>query len=133
MGRGKFVAGAITGVAIGAAAGVLLAPKSGEETRKELAVKINDVLDKAKKLKKEDAITYIETSIEKIKKDIASLDKEKVKKNAQKKAKEIQKELEELVSFAKEKGTEELEKATEALRTKALEVSKGVVKKLEEK
>ena len=132
MSKGKFVAGVISGAAIGAAAGVLLAPKSGAETRKELANKFNEVLDSAKSLKKEDAVKYIETSIDKIKKELSTLDKEKVKKKAEKKAKEIQKELEDLVEFAKEKGNEELQKATEALRKKALQVSKEVVKKLEE-
>ena len=132
MSKGKFVAGVVTGALVGATAGVLLAPKSGAETRKDLANKFNEVLEKAKTLKKEDAIKYIEDKIEKIKKDISSLDKEKVKKIAEEKAKKIGHELENLVSFAKEKGNEELQKAVAALRSKALEVSKEVVKKLEE-
>ena len=132
MSKGKFVAGVVTGALVGATAGVLFAPKSGAETRRELANKFNEVLEKAKTLKKEDAIKYIEDRIEKIKNELSSLDKEKVKKIAEKKAKEIGKELEQLVSFVKEKGNEQLEKAIIALRGKALEVSKEVVKKLEE-
>lgn len=132
MGKGKIIAAGLAGAAVGATAGVLFAPKSGAETRKELAVKFNEVLDKAKNLKKEDALEYIENTIDKVKKEIESLDKETVLKKAQKKSDDIQKQLKELVAYAKDKGNEELTKATEALRKKALQVSKDVVKKLEE-
>lgn len=133
MSKAKTAAAVLGGVAVGAAAGVLLAPKSGAETRKDLAKKFNEVVDKAKNLKKEDVEKYVTEKIEKIKKEIASLDKETVLANAKKKSKEIQKQLEDLVDVAKKKGNEELSKATEALRVKALEVSKDVVKKLEAK
>ena len=43
-GKGKFILGALAGIA----AGILLAPKSGEKTREELKVKLNDLLKKAK-------------------------------------------------------------------------------------
>ena len=45
---GKFVLGALIGAAAGAIAGVLLAPKSGKETRKELGKKAKDYSEKAK-------------------------------------------------------------------------------------
>ena len=40
--------GAALGVTVGAVAGVLLAPKSGKETREELAVATKDAVEKAK-------------------------------------------------------------------------------------
>ena len=49
-------AGIVAGAAIGAAAGVLLAPKSGKKTRSAIKEKANDVIEnikeKASKLKK---------------------------------------------------------------------------------
>jgi len=47
---GKFVAGALIGVAAGALAGVLLAPKSGKETRKDIANKAKEYTAKGKEM-----------------------------------------------------------------------------------
>lgn len=55
---GKFVAGALIGAAAGALAGVLLAPKSGKETRKDIANKAKEYTAKGKEMakKSEDAV-----------------------------------------------------------------------------
>ena len=42
--------GLLAGIGIGVGAGMLLAPKSGEELRKDLAKKLNELLDKAKEI-----------------------------------------------------------------------------------
>lgn len=42
---GKFVLGAALGTAAGAAAGLLFAPRSGKETREQIASKTNEALD----------------------------------------------------------------------------------------
>ncbi len=47
MSATKFLAGFIVGGAIGAIAGILLAPKSGEETRKLIADTTKDVMNRA--------------------------------------------------------------------------------------
>jgi gas vesicle protein len=47
MSTSKFLAGFIVGGAIGAIAGILLAPKSGEETRKILADTAQDMARRA--------------------------------------------------------------------------------------
>lgn len=39
---GKFVAGALIGAAAGAIAGILLAPKSGKETRADITIKAKE-------------------------------------------------------------------------------------------
>ena len=49
----KFLAGFIVGGAIGAVAGILLAPKSGEETRAMIADGAKDVLKRADETVKE--------------------------------------------------------------------------------
>ena len=55
----KAVIGAlIGGAAVGAAAGVLLAPKSGKETRKDIANKAKSVSKKIKKMNVKDVKIY---------------------------------------------------------------------------
>ena len=126
-GFGKFLAGA----AVGAALGIMFAPKKGSETRKELKEKIDDLISKAKEVDVDEVKENISLKIEEIKMELADLDKEKVLKIAKKKAKQIQDMAEELVSYAVEKGTPILEKSANAVREKAIEVTKEVLTKLE--
>lgn len=128
-GLGKLFAG----LAVGAGLGVLFAPKKGEETRKELKVKIEDLLNKAKDLDKEEVKSTIESKITLIENELEDLDKEKVLKIAKKKAEQIQNMAEDLVAYAVEKGTPILEKSAEAVRQKAIDVTKSVLNKLEKK
>ena len=53
MSAGKFLAGFIVGGAIGAIAGILLAPKSGEETRALIADSAKDAVRRADETVKE--------------------------------------------------------------------------------
>ncbi len=46
----KVVKGSVVAAALGAAAGVLLAPKSGKETREEISKKTDEVVTSAKEL-----------------------------------------------------------------------------------
>ena len=126
-GLGKFVAG----VAVGVGIGVLFAPKSGSETREELKIKIDELIEKAKKIKKEDVKEAILTKVNNIKEALTDLDKEKVLEIAKKKAKKIQEMAQELVDYVVEKGTPIVEKAANAVRDKAIVVTKGVLNKLE--
>ena len=126
-GFGKFLAGVCVGVGLG----VLFAPRKGSDTRKELKIKMDDLLDKAKKLKKEDVKLAIENKINDIKVALADLDKEKVLEIAKKKAKQIQDMTSELVDYVVSKGTPVVEKAASAVREKAIVVTKGVLTKLE--
>ncbi len=126
-GIGKFVAG----LALGAGLGVLFAPKKGSETRKELKLKFDELVSKAKEIDLDEVKESIELKIEEIKAELEDLDKEKVLKIAQKKAKQIQTKAEQLVNYTIEKGTPVLEKAATAVKTKAIEVTKEVLNKLE--
>lgn len=120
-----------TGVAIGAAAGILFAPKKGSETRKELKAKIDELIESAKSIKKEDVTAYIEEKATKLKQEIEDLDKEKVLAVAKKKASQIQKKAKDLVDFAVKKGTPALEETANSIRETAIKVTKEVLKKLE--
>lgn len=53
MSAGKFLAGVIVGGAIGAIAGIILAPQSGEETRELLGDVSKDMVKKTDKTVKE--------------------------------------------------------------------------------
>jgi len=71
-GLGKFILGA----GIGAGLGLLFAPKAGSETRKELKVKIDDLVSKAKELDMNDVTTQVEEKISEIKKDLNEEEKD---------------------------------------------------------
>lgn len=126
-GWGKFVVGA----GIGAGLGLLFAPKTGKETRKELKAKIDDLVAKAKELDMDDVTSQVEAKIKEIKEDIKDLDKEKVLKFAKEKGEVIKEKANELVELAKEKGTPIVESAADEVREKALAVAKDVVTRLE--
>lgn len=128
-GLGKFLFGA----AIGTGLGMLFAPKKGEETRKDLSEKIDELLKKAKEIDADEVKENIEEKINEIKLELEDLDKEKALKIAKEKAKKIKEKAEELVDYAVEKGTPVLEKTSVAVKEKAIEVTKEVLKKLEEK
>ena len=126
-GLGKFVAGAAVGVGLG----VLLAPKSGEETRKELKEKFEELLENVKGLKVEDVKEYFEFKIEEIKKDLAELDKEKVLEIAKEKGELIKDKIDELAVQAKEKATPAIEKTIGEVIGKVVDFLRDTAKKLE--
>lgn len=123
----KFAAG----VAVGAVAGILLAPKSGKETREDLKNAFNDLLEKAKNIKAEDVKAAIEKKVAEIKAGLADLDKEKVLEIAKEKAAALKEKCNDLVAYAKEKGTPVLEKTAKDVKHKTADVVRGVLEKLE--
>lgn len=127
-GLGTFLAGA----AIGAGVGMLFAPKSGKELRKDLKEKLDELVRKAKDIDLDEVRENIENKVEEIKAELADLDKEKDLKIAKKKAAEIGQKASDLVEYAKEKGTPVLESLAASARDKAIDVTKDVLKRLEE-
>lgn len=123
----------LAGISIGAAAGVLFAPKAGSETRKQLKAKFDEMIDDLKNVDAEDVKLAVEEKVFELKGALEELDKEKVIKIAKKKANEIKDMANELVDYAVEKGTPVLKDAATAAREKAIEVTKEVLTKLEEK
>lgn len=127
-GLGKFIAGAAVGVGLG----VLFAPKSGAETRKELKQKLDEMVKKVKEIDVDEVRESFLNKIEEIKAELADLDKEKVVSIAKDRAAAIKVKLDELVNEAKEKATPVIQNAVEDLRTKTVSVLKETIKKLEE-
>lgn len=126
-GMGKFIAGA----AVGAGLGLLFAPKKGKETREDLKNKFEELVNQVKSLDKDEIKAEFDNKIKEIKKELSELDKEKVLKIAKEKGIAIKQKADELVQLAIEKGTPILKKTAEDLRSKAVNVTKDVVKKLE--
>ena len=133
MSRKGGIAKFIGGWALGAGIGLLFAPDKGENTRKMLKKKLDEVVRKVKDLDAEEVKDEILYKVEKLQAELASLDKEKVKAAAVKKANEIKAKAEDLYKYAIEKGTPVVEKAADDVRRQALKVVKDVESKLEEK
>ncbi len=121
----------LAGVGIGVGAGMLLAPKKGEELRKELSEKINELLEKAKEIDIAEVSENVKKKAIELKEDIKDLDKEKVLKIAKTKSEELKEKANELLDIAKENGSVVFQKAASEVREKAIEVTKEILKKLE--
>jgi gas vesicle protein len=127
-GLGKFILGA----AVGAGLGVLFAPKSGEETRKELKKSLNELIDNLKEIDKEEVKKNIMNKIEDIKDELQDLDQEKVAAIAKKQADNIKKKAQELVEYAKEKGTPVLEKSAQKVKDQTIKTLEATLDKLKD-
>lgn len=128
-GLGKFLAG----IGIGAGLGILFAPKSGEETRKDLKLKIDNFINEVKNIDIVEVKDEFLKKVDEIKSEIEELDKEKVLEIAKSKSETLKTKVNELVELAKEKGTPVLQGAADDVRQKAINVTKDVLKKLEKK
>ena len=125
----KFVAG----VGLGVGLGMLFAPKKGEELRKDLKCKLEELIKKAKDIDVKEVAEDFMDKIQNLKEELEDLDKEKVLAIARKKGEVLKEKATELVEFAKKKGTPVLEKAADEVRERAILVTKEVLKKLENK
>lgn len=126
-GFGRFAIGA----AIGTGLGLLFAPKKGEETRKELKKKIDELIESAKEIDTKEVKDNFDKKVQKLQADLKDLDKETALKIAKEKGEKIADEASKLVDMAVEAGKPMVEEAAEEVRKKAVKVTKDVLKKLE--
>lgn len=127
-GFGKFLLGAGIGVGLG----ILFAPKSGKETRKELKEKMDDLVEKAKSIKAEDVKASIEAKVQEIKEDLKNLDKETVAAAIKSGAAKIKIKVDELVSYAAQKGTPVIEAAAREVKASTVKTLESITAKLKD-
>ena len=84
-GFGKFLGG----LALGAGIGILLAPDKGENTRKALKKKLDELLKKLKEIDVDEVKDELLFKAEELQAELAELDTEKAKEIALKQAKNI--------------------------------------------
>ena len=127
-GFGKFIGG----LAIGAGLGLLFAPDTGENTRKMLSKKLDELMKKVKDIDADEVKDELLYRVETLQAELSNLDKDKAKEIALKQAQSIKEKAEDLYKYAIEKGTPVVEKAADDVRRQALKVVKDVEKKLDE-
>lgn len=127
-GFGKFILGAGVGVGLG----LLFAPKKGEELRRDLRKKINELIDAAQAIDYDELKDNIVKKAQEIEKELKDLDGEKVLKIAKAKAKHLERKAKELVGMAKETAKPALEEMAQDVRDKTIKTLKNITKKLEE-
>lgn len=132
MGKKGTIAAFVGGAIGGAALGLLFAPKTGKEMRKDLCDALDNLAKKAKDIDSKEIKKYVDKNIKKIKKELDELSVEKVLDIAKKKAKDIEKSVSDLVTYVKGVGTPVLEGAVDQVRLKSIDVINGVINKLEE-
>lgn len=126
--KGNFLLGAGVGLGLG----LLFAPKSGKETRDDLAKLIDTLIDKAKDIDVEEVKNAIIVKTRELETTLKELDKETAKQLIIDKSNEVKIKAQELVELAKEKGTPIVEKTAKQVKTKTAELLKTAADKLEE-
>lgn len=126
FGFGKFALGAAIGVGLG----VLFAPKKGEETRKELRKKLDDLVAQTKSIDIKEVKSEFNKKVEEIKMELVDLDKEKVLEIAKEKGSALKEKAQELLDLAIEKGTPVLKKTANDVLDSVIKISKDTQKKL---
>ena len=116
-GFGKLVIGA----GIGAALGLLFAPKSGEETRKDLKKKADEITKKIKDIDLNELKDELSDDFKNLKEEVKNLDIDQAKIIAKDKGEELLGRIQELIGMAKEKGTPIVENAAKDLKKKVSE------------
>lgn len=132
MSKKKSIWPFVAGVGLGVGAGMLFAPKKGEDLRKDVKNKIDELINKAKEIDIDEVKNEFMKKIDEVKDELEDLDKEKVLAIAKRKGNELKEKAEDLVEYAKEKGTPVLEKAAKEVRQKAVMVTREVLKRLED-
>lgn len=122
MKLGKF----LLGLGIGAAAGLLFAPKKGSEMREDLKSRSLDAYDKMKDMTKEDVEAILGETIENVKKSVDEFDADVFKASTKEKLDELTKKLEELAKDVQ--SSDEYSKVQEGV----VEISKKLNTKIDD-
>ena len=127
-GFGKLVIGA----GLGAALGLLFAPKSGEETRKDLKKKADEITKKVKEIDLNEVKDELVNEFRDLKEELRSMDLDQAKTIAKDKGEELLDKVQELIDMAKEKGTPIVENSARDLKKRVAAYLQGLSNKLSE-
>lgn len=127
-GLGKLLAG----VGIGVGLGMLFAPKSGAETRKDIKDQADKLGKKIKDIDLNEVKDDLVREYEKLKKELSNMDAEKAKKLATKKVQELTDKANELVEMAKAKSSPMIEKTAKDVKRKLADLLGDLQEKLED-
>lgn len=122
-----FLGGALVGLGLG----FLFAPKSGEETRKELSKQMSNLWDKVRGMDADEIKDKLESKLKEVEAGIKDLDKEKVLSVAKEKASVLKDKAEELVQMAKDAGKPVVENAAVTVKKNLANVTRDVLNRLE--
>ena len=122
----------MVGVGIGAAAGMLLAPKSGEETRKDIQKKAKQIGKKVKDIDLNQVKEDLVKEFDKFKNEMKDMDKDKAMKLAKEQGTKLLAKCEDLITMAKEKSAPMIEKTGKDIKKKLSEMLADASEKLSE-
>ncbi len=116
----------LLGTALGLGLGLLFAPKSGKETRKDIKEKISE-------FNYSDLKENFQVKIKEVESNLKDLNKEKVLGVAKTKSKEIEKKVNNLVKELKKEAKPKYDKAADNLKAYTTKTLKNIIEKLEKK
>lgn len=122
----------VAGIGIGAAAGMLLAPKSGEETRKDIQKKAKQIGKKVKDIDLNQVKEDLVKEFDKFKNEMKDMDKDKAMKLAKEQGTKLLAKCEDLITMAKEKSAPMIEKTGKDIKKKLSEMLADASEKLSE-
>ncbi len=111
-----------TGIVIGGIAGILLAPQSGKETRKEFKESICKIKKKLKNLKEENVVEYIDKKLDEIDLDIIKLDEFDNNKLMKKHANKTIDKINNLIKYINKKGIDDFEELVIDLKDRVSDI-----------
>lgn len=132
MFKNKCLCNVLTGMAIGTTIGILYAPKSGKETRKDLMNMKDDMMKKMKDFDFDEEKEKFEKKLKELNDDLMDLDAEDVIDMAKKKIRKIKRKTNDLIEMAKESGDEILTNTANDIKEKVTDTVKTVLEKLED-
>ena len=122
----------ITGALVGLGLGLLIAPKEGNETRRQLKESLNNLLESVKEIDIEETKALFMKQLSKIKDDMNDMSDEAKLKIMKEKIEHIKTTCEELALVAEEKSSEKVVNAAKAVEKKAEEILNDIKKTKEE-
>ena len=122
----------VAGIGIGAAAGLLLAPKSGEETRKDIQKKAKQIGKKVKDIDLNQVKEDLVKEFDKFKNEMKDMEKDKAMKIDKEQGTKLLAKCEDLITMAKEKSAPMIEKTGKDIKKKLSEMLADASEKLSE-